>query len=160
MGQFYFSIYEIAAMAMDIEETGAQFYASLAGATQDEALIKIFLTLSSAESQHKKTFQDIAASFQKGDRIEYSVNLPALIQANIDKIKEAAFSLALPPKGPLDIRKALAIAIHTEEVSIRVYTDMADIFAARFREIIDSLIQEEQKHLAILNKIRQDFAGE
>lgn len=77
MGEFYFSLYQIAEMAMKIEEAGARFYAQLARTADREDLRKVFHSLAQAEGEHQKAFARIADEFRSAGAQEYSIDLMA-----------------------------------------------------------------------------------
>lgn len=154
MGEYQFSVYQIAEMAMGVEEAGVNFYKTLATVVDDKKLKDIFTALAKAELGHRDTFKNIADSFRKDDFDEYSINFPMLMKNYIDKIKEATFNMRSFSKNPASIEEAIGIAIHTEQESIRIYTEIKNMFIERFHKIFESIISEERKHLEILTDIK------
>ena len=144
MGEFYFSPYQIAVMAMNIEEAGATFYEILANSVDDRALSKMFADLSREELEHKEKFGSIALVLRQEDLNEYAVDVAGLIQANLDDLKSAAFNIR---NCPQNIQEALKIAIRTETESIRIYSEMYNVYIDKFHPVLAAIIQEEKKHL-------------
>ena len=151
MGEFNFSPYQIAVMAMSIEEAGAAFYEILANSVDDQRLIDMFTNLSKEELKHKEAFSSIAAFFHQKDLNEYAVDVAMLMQANLNKLKAAVFNMRNQPKN---IREALDIAIHAEEESIRIYTEMYNVYIAKFHAVLLAIIDEEKRHLKKLIKTK------
>ena len=151
MVEYQFSPYQIAEFAMGIEEAGMAFYETLAAASDDAKIKSIFTALSKAESGHKAVFKRIADSLRNAAPEEYSVDISSLVREDIDSLRDAAFNLRSFPEKPRSIQDAIAVAIHTEEEAIRIYTQMRDTFIERFNEVFSSVLNEEKKHLEILS---------
>lgn len=149
-----FSAYQVAEMAMGVEEAGASFYERLAAVAEDETLKDIFIALAKAELSHREQFRGIADSFRNDDRNEYAVDLCLLMKNYIDSLKAAAFTLQSFSKNPTRIHDAIDIAIHTEQEAIRIFTGMHNAFIERFRGVLSAIIEEEKKHLAIVGDIK------
>lgn len=151
MGEFYFSPSQIAVMAMSVEEEGATFYKILANTVDDQSLIDMFTALSNDELEHKEVFSRIAASFRQEDLNEYAVDVAMLMQTNLDKLKAAVLNMRNQPKN---IQEALDIAINVEEESIRVYSEMHDVYIAKFHLVLSAIIDEEKRHLKKLREVK------
>lgn len=153
MGDYYFSPYQIAEMAMGVEDAGVIFYDRLATLVEDGELKDIFTALSKAELSHKDSFRSIADSLLKEDLNKYSVDLPMLMQVYIDKLKKAAFNMQTFSKKPTCIQEAIGIAVHTEKEAIGIFTEMQNTFIEKFHEVLSVIIEEEKKHLSILGEV-------
>jgi rubrerythrin len=154
MAEYYFSPYQIAEMAMGVEEEGARFYQELAGSVDNGRLKGIFANLARAELKHRETFRTIADTLHKEDLNEYSVDVAGLMRAYLERLKATAFKARPSTENPSIILEALAIAIHTEEEAISIYAEMRRVFIDKFREVLTAIIEEERKHLDILTGIR------
>jgi rubrerythrin len=155
MGEFYFSPYQIAEMAMTVEEEGARFYMALAGLIDGEKIKNIFLFLSKAELEHRDTFRSIAATLHKEDFNEYSVDVKMLMQTHLNKLKRLAFNMRIAREKQLGIPETIDIAINTEKEAIKIYSQMYRAFIEKFHEVLLAIIKEEKKHLEMLNKVKR-----
>jgi rubrerythrin len=144
MGTFYFSPYQIATMAMSIEEAGATFYEILSNSVDARKLKDMFIGLSKAELQHKDAFSMIADSFHHEDMNEYAVDVAILIQDNLNQLKAVAFNIRNQPNN---LQEALDIAIHTEKEAIHIYTEMQKVYIDKFHPVLSAIIKEEKIHL-------------
>jgi len=154
MGEHDFSAYQIAEMAMTVEEAGVRFYEMLSILATDGKLKDIFMILSKAEVQHKDIFRSIADSLRNDDPTEYSIDLSSLIETHIDTLKKAAFSMQSFSKVPTNIQDAVEIAINIEKEAIRIYTEMYSTFIEKFHGVLENIINEEKKHLEILTDVK------
>lgn len=141
-------------MAVGVEEAGVVFYERLAALVRDDQLKSIFLSLSKAELKHRDRFKDIADSFRHETPNEYSIDISMLMQSHVDKLKEAAFNMRPFSKNPVAVPDALNIAVHTEEEAIHIFTEMRGSFIEKFHGVLSAIIEEEKKHLEILNGVK------
>ena len=155
MGDHYFSIRHIAEMAMHVEEDGHAFYCDLARFADAKDARRIFSALAEAELKHKEFFRGMAETFRDQEEQEYSIDLAALMQGHMDKLKESAFNLrSFLKKKTVSIQDALNAAIHAEAEAVRVYTEISVVFVEKFRKPLEIIINEEKKHLEILNNVK------
>ena len=154
MAEYNFSPRQIAEMAMGVEEAGEKFYTKLADVLDDKKLKDIFISLSKAELQHRDIFKSIADSFSGEEDSEYSIDLPALMQSYVEKLKDVVFNLQSFSSKPDNMQEALNIAVYTEEEAIRIYTEMYNSFVDKFHNILTKIISEEKKHLKILDEVK------
>ena len=149
--KYEFPSYEIAEKAMSIEEEGAKFYRGLSNATDNHVLKDIFNALSKAEIEHRKRFSEIAADHLTDDKAEYSIDISTLIQNHLNDLKEYAFKAK---SSVQTIQDALKIAINLEETAIWIYRTMQASFSRSVHDILEEIINEENKHLEILTEIK------
>jgi len=154
MNQFTFLPYQIAEMAMSIEEEGAKFYIALSNLTKSQKLKEIFASLSKAEMNHKKKFLEIANANHKEPSAEYSINLHMVMKSHTDKIAETSFDLESKPDIPQTILEALDMAIDIEKTSIEIFMQMKEASVHTFAKILTAIITEEEAHLEVLENIK------
>ena len=157
MTEYYFSPRQIAEMAMGVEEAGRKFYFNLANPFHKKKLKDIFLNLADAELKHRDIFKSIADSFSKEDESEYSIDLPALMQSYVDKLEGLVFNMKSFSNKPTNVREALNVAVYTEEEAICIYTEIYNCFVDKFHDILTRIIEEEKKHLEILNHVKAEM---
>jgi len=147
--EFHFSPYEIAEMAISIEEEGVKFYTVLAESASSEKLKGIFSVLAKAEATHKEKFREIANANREEDDTDYSIDISMLMHRHIEELKNLAFKFS----AKIDSEKeALKMALDIERTAIKIYTDMKSSFIAKFHGILSKIIDEENKHLEIVEK--------
>jgi len=154
MSDFTFSPYQIAEMAMQIEDEGARFYILLSNLTDSQKLKEIFSSLSKAEMNHKKKFHEIADANRK-EPAEYSINLQMVMKTHMDKIAETSFKIKSKASLPQTVLNALNMAIDIEKRSIEIYTEIKEASIELFSSMLTSIISEEEKHLKIIEEIKE-----
>jgi len=157
-----FSADEVFAMAIQMEQNGADFYrkaASGKGKSQES----LFLSLVAMEEGHKKTFeamrQTLAGANGKADTDLYNEGGLYLAAIASGHRVEGSPKVAAALTGNESVADLLQIAIGLEKEGILFYLGMRDVVpAALGRDKIDFIINEEKKHLvsltAELRKVR------
>lgn len=154
---FYAQSSDIARLAMDIEDAGWQFYRKLAAASEDEKVIKLFTYLADQEIQHKIIFETIARDVQNEQENEYVINVIAELETGISDLTTFVFPAHIDPSTHIDMETAIHNAIHAEEESIRVYSEMKRVFIDRFSTVLTKVITEEEQHRTILLDIQKNL---
>ena len=155
---FYFAPYEIAQLAMQIEEEGQIFYIKIANVTQNESAKKMFKFLSDQELIHKQTFQNFAAESEHTEKTEeYSVDVRSQMAVLLDFIKRKSFSFDSVTSDTKDIIQAVDVGIQIEIQSISVYQLAKQTFIDKFTPLIDRIIMEEESHLGLLRDYKNKF---
>jgi rubrerythrin len=156
MAEYYFSAYQIAEMAVKVEEAGARFYARLADSVKAQEVKNVFMILSKAEVRHQDAFRKIADSFRKEEAGEYSVDLAMLMQNHTDKLKEMVFNLDRAAGASAGVPGAIEVAIQTEKEAIRIFAEIYDNYTEKYHEVLLKIINEEKKHLEILLGVQKE----
>ncbi len=161
---FFFNADEIFQMGLRIETNGKEFYAAVSQNSSDPSMQKLFLDLSQWESEHIRFFNRLRESLpdeaRRGAAFDPDQNLLQYLQATADShvfLKWKNISeLASRCKTPLE---ALELAIVFEKDSVVFYTTMKKITPEEFgKKEIDALIDEEIRHIAILQQKKKDLA--
>jgi rubrerythrin len=155
---FYFSPFEIATLSMQIEEAGLEYYSKLANLMKDEGAKKVLEFLSDQEAKHKKIFEDIAKSTEnKYPQAEYVIDVRLQIDALLDLIKRKSFDIDSVTSDSFDYLQAIEVGIQTEIQSISVYQLAKKTFIDAYTPVLDEVILEEEKHLDMLQTLKQQY---
>jgi rubrerythrin len=154
---YYAQSADIARLAMDVEDAGWQFYRKLAGVSEDKKVKELFTYLSDQEAKHKIIFGSIVQEVQTEQENEYVIDVISEMQTGIRDIKKFIFPSEIDPSAHIDIVVAIQIAIHAEDESIRVYTEMKRVLIDRFSNVLTKVITEEQNHREILLNLQKTF---
>jgi rubrerythrin len=153
---YLFSPYEIAVFAIKIEESGLVFYTKIANLTKDESVKHIFQLLSDQEAKHKKIFEDLAKDTEgKYPQIEYQNDINLEVESILNLITRKSFDYDKITSDAFNLSQAIEVGIQTEIQSISIYQLAKNTFNKTFAPVFDQIIAEEQKHLDLLEKLRQ-----
>ena len=156
-----FSVDEIFEMAEQIERNGARFYRKMADNISDKSIRELLLDFASMEDGHERVFASMRADLSDKEREprvfdpedEAALYLRALADLRVFNEK-AEDGFALPEDLP-EIEKGIKVfqeAITQEKDSIVFYLGMKELVPENYgREKIDSIIQEEMKHIRLLS---------
>lgn len=156
------SIFEI---GIQIEKNGQQFYRDVAKRSSDSAIQELFDELADWEEQHVALFEDLKASLPNDMReddlfdpeSEFYAYLEAAANSHVFVASTDIPALAASCDSAV---KALNLALAFEKDSVVYYTTMKKLVADHLgRDKIDKLIDEELKHIAILNSKKKHFAA-
>ena len=149
---------QIFEIAEQIERNGRKFYIRAAEILKDEKSKKLMLTLAAAEKKHEEAFANMRKQISSKQRqlVTFDLDNDAslFIQAiagahGFDLRKDVTEQLA----GNETSNDILQIAMKAEKDSIVFYVGLKDfVTTAIGKEQIEGIIQEEKKHLIILNK--------
>jgi rubrerythrin len=154
---FYAEAGDIARLAMDIEDAGQQFYNKLASSSTEENAKNLFTYLANQEEQHKLIFGAIMQqTSQEQKQGEYVIDIVGQMRTMIDDLRTFVFNNQVFATGTgIDLPAAVTIAIHAEEESVRIYSEMKRVLTETFAPVLEKIISEEQKHLKILQDFQQ-----
>jgi rubrerythrin len=131
--------------ALGLEQQGFLFYTESAKRTVDESGSQMFWWLAGEEKKH---FMRILEAWAE--------NLPSEKPPEFNPDAASFNYLVFVKKfaGGEDELDALNTGIHTEEASIALYSLLAENkdLSPKARKLFETLVREEEKHLAILNK--------
>ncbi|MCM8830661.1 MAG: hypothetical protein NC918_00490 [Candidatus Omnitrophica bacterium] len=147
-----FSPQEILRIAIKVEENGQKLYENLEKKTKKEKLQNTFRYLKEQEEIHKNTFAKMLKDL--GDYVVYEFN-EGEYQAYINAIaKEYIFTQELIEKKiNEDFRtdlEAVEFGIYIEKESILTYSALKNYILAEQVDVLNKVIEEEQKHLVTL----------
>jgi rubrerythrin len=149
------SIFEI---GVQIEKNGKAFYLEAAKRASDNAIASLFTELADWESKHIELFEQLKSELpdtMRDDPIfdpenELYSYLEAAANSHVFIVSTDVSQLATQCNSASE---ALDLALTFEKDSVVYYITMKKVVADHLgRKKIDTLIDEELKHIAILNK--------
>ena len=141
---------EVIQMAIQMEETGRDFYEAIGSATTDPEMLALCRRLAAEEANHREIFRQIRSELaRQGKTI-------ILRDDQIAEARRAAKEGILPNQETIlkvvttgNMADLLAVAIQMERDAIRFYSGIAGNVPDR--TAVEAIIQEEQAHLRILS---------
>jgi rubrerythrin len=158
-----FNADEIFQIGMQIEVNGQAFYETIARNSLEPLVKELFLDLSRWESEHiesfKKLRQRLPDPSKGGDLFDPNQELYLYIKATADShvfVKHQNISeLASKCKTPIE---ALEVAVAFEKDSVVFYTAMKRFVPEQHgKSEIDTLIDEEMKHIFMLTRKKKEL---
>ncbi len=150
-----FNDVEALKIAINIEEEGLEFYATLVRTTKDSKVKEVFSRLAVSEKEHINRFQKIYSEIpsspstaQGAEDATMDLYLKYLVDTGIFSQKGEARKLAAEIKSD---REALKIGIQAEKDSILYYSEAAK--STKYdsgKKVFELLINEEKEHLKLL----------
>ena len=155
---FQFTAESIFEIGIQIEKNGKIFYQEVAQKTTDEGLKSLFLELAEWEDQHVDLFQclldDLPDSMRQDDIFDPDDEMVSYLKAAADShvfVATPDIAVVADEFGASPLL-ALDMAIAFEKDSVVYYTSMRKVVAKHMgQEKIELLIEEELKHISILN---------
>jgi rubrerythrin len=148
MNSKFDSVDEVLDYAIEKEEEAAKFYADLAKRPLSEEVKKAFEGFAEAELKHKRLLEEVKSG--KAQLKDESIHNPVITKI----IKEAEV------KGDMTIEEALTIAIKREQVSYRLYIELAvEAMTYETLDIFVRLAQEEARHKLWIEKEYKKITG-
>ena len=144
---------EVCVMAMEMEKVGRDFYAALAGGSDDRK-VRTFCALAAIEeSKHYEIFRRMRDEFAHGGQnapvpSETQEELRKLVRDRVQPSPAAVQKVALGGS----LADALAMAMQMERDSILFYQSLADRLPG-VAKALQQVIKEEGKHLATLRML-------
>jgi rubrerythrin len=140
---------EVVELAIEIERNGRDFYSVLHDKAGKDDLKEILEYLTAAEDDHIKVFKSIFADGcerEPGEAYneEYYSFMNALAGQYVFTRKGKGREMA---ENIANIVDALNMAIGFEKDSILFYQSMVKVVPAKDRDKVESIIEEEKKHL-------------
>lgn len=151
---FRFFAYQIAELAIEVEEASTSFYKRLALTTKDPAIRETFNLLSQQEAGHRNVFDSMAKALRnENEEYEYSIDLYGTMKHGLDKLKNTTFP-SMTNKRPQEIMEALDVAVTSEETAVNVYTQLRNTVSAKFHKTLDDILEVEQQHCKWVSDLR------
>ncbi len=140
---------EIVQFAIEIEKNGKAFYESVAENAKNNTVKEGFKWLAGEEVKHKETFEKILEGLAQHPQPEsypgeYYDYMKALVDENVFTKSDALKNLV---EKPVTTAQALKLALGFEKDSILFFTELKKYVPESAQEIMDSLIEEEKKHI-------------
>ncbi len=159
-----YSAREAFEMAMQMEKTGAEFYMKAAESEKDAGKREILVGLAEMERNHEKEFESLAGEFaaKAGDEWfdpdgQAAVYLRALSGGRVFGPAGDAASLIAGAKTQKEV---LQRAIVLEKDSILFYIGIRKATPPELgRDRIDTIIEEEMKHVVLLDGMISKLKG-
>jgi rubrerythrin len=147
-----FNVSDIVEMGIQIEKNGKEYYAEVMGCAKSEKTKDIFRFLGNEEEKHINYFENLLASLEKEEMAEsypgeYHEYIEHLSGLHIFTKKGAGKTTACKMKSD---KEALETAAGLEKDTILFYHEMKTFISGKDKEVIEKIIQEEQKHLSKL----------
>ncbi len=162
---FQFNAESIFKIGIQIEKNGKLFYQEAAKGTSDEQLKSLFLELATWEGRHVDLFQrlldELPNSMREDDIFDPEDEMLSYLNAAADShvFVTTPDMAALVDEHCSSSLQALDMALTFEKDSVVYYTTVKKVVAKRMgREKIDLLIEEELKHISILNARKKQLA--
>ena len=157
-----FNADEIFAVAVKIEENGIAFYSRARQLQPTAPHAGLLESLVKMEEGHKRTFEEMRRTVPEEFKAEKSYDpfdetalyLGAMADAHGG---EGSPSAAEKLPGRETLNEIIDIALELEEKSILYYLGLRDLVPERLgRDKIDFIIGEEKKHVAQLQKVKEN----
>ena len=158
-----FSADAIFEIGIRIEKNGRAFYLEAAKSASDETVKSLFTELAEWENKHVELFKQLKSELpenMKEDNLfdpdnEFRAYLEAAADSHVFVSSMNVDALAAQCSSPSE---ALEAALTFEKDSVVYYTAVKKVVSGLpGREKIDRLIDEELKHIAILNSKQQQI---
>jgi len=152
-----YNLADIFFIASRIERDGRDFYHALADHFRDGQVKKLFTFLAEQEKEHYEIFQGLFKKLQKliaDAESHVFMELPQLLAiANSHKFMQVDVKKLL--KETRAFSAIIDFALSCEDDSVRFFSLLKKIAGEHFEEVLNALIEEEEKHRALLLDLRR-----
>ncbi len=149
---YNFNAGEVFKIAVQIEENGKKFYEESQKSIDNAQVKKLFSELALQEVEHKKKFESIRAQLPVASTAsnvwDPDNELDRYIKMMADQhvfVSDAGLKEQISKIG--DTKDALKMAITFEKDSVIFFLSLEDATEKTDKELIKSLVKEEQEHL-------------
>lgn len=162
---FYFNADEIFQVGVQIEMNGKTFYEKAAQKAADPKVRSLCTELAEWETRHVTQFETLRAglpdSAREGGAFDPDSELAGYVRTAADEHvflqNKDVSELVAACSNAADL---LDLAIRFEKDSVKFYNAMKELVAAHLGQVkLDSLIDEELRHIAILSRERERLKG-
>ena len=156
-----YSIREVVEMALRTEKLGHEFYTGMAEKFSSEQGLKdLFTLLATMELKHERIFTGILGKISGNEPIDPGEWNEALNY--LRAMMESQFFLGSEKSLPnLDriktVVEAIDFAIGFEKETTLFFTGMKAAVSESDRPLVEEIIEEEMRHIAILTKFRESL---
>lgn len=149
---YSFNAGEVFNIAIQIEANGKFFYDESQKRIENEDVKKLFAELAAQEIEHKKKFESLKAQLPAASKAstiwDPDNELDQYIKTMASQhIFVAGTDMNKLLAGITDTRNALKMAIEFEKDSVIFFLGLEDNTTQKDRELIKTLVKEEQDHL-------------
>ena len=153
---YWFSAHEVAQLAAEIESKGAVFYRHLQDVADDATIADMCAFFVAQEDEHHTKFLAIAEAYRTSECEQwYSVDIGEMLKASISDMAQFCDGENLAARSLATVSECLSLAARLEATAIRVYTQMGEKYTARFSGILSEVLEEEQKHLRMIQHVQK-----
>lgn len=151
--------FEIFEIAEQIERNGAKFYNRASEICDNPNVCRLFLRLAEWERKHKQVFKRMRLQLSEPTGLPRNFNPEDKLPVPKAMAGLAVFGLKPEPaeelNGSESEEEILRRAIEKEEDSIIFYNGLMDFIPVKTdKDKLDDIIQEEMRHIRILNRLR------
>jgi rubrerythrin len=151
-----FASYQIAELAMQLEEEGQKFYLQVADKVDDKTVKEVFIFLAQQEAVHKTHFSQIAERLKEKDTPDrYLLDIYENMKSALSAAKNHIFNILTTTENNIDISKSLEIAMQAEKEAIKFYSEISLMVLEKYKEVIKKIIDEEKQHLILLVNVQK-----
>jgi rubrerythrin len=138
---------KVLAMALDMEQTGRDFYTALAAGCGNRQIAALCTRLAQAEATHATTFLAMRKRLAQAGRTrlltdEQSAQVHAMVKEFMIPKPDAVQTLALHGSA----MDAVNMAVKMERDSVRFYRGMVPALPAEDVPVVERIIAEEERH--------------
>jgi rubrerythrin len=153
---YWFSAHDIAKLAAEMESNGVVFYDRLQQVADDATVSDMCGFFAQQEREHRATFLAIAETSRKLESEQcYSVDICGMLKASMHELGRILSGAPSRTRKSALVSDSLAIAAQVEATSIKVYTEMLERHTHTFAGVLAKILEEEQKHLRMIQKVRK-----
>lgn len=149
---FYLS--EIVKFAIEKEQESIDLYNLLATQVNDDKVKDIFQKLVQEETKHKAYYSDMLSGIKQEQ--SPGVKEDAEYQAYMEALITSSRTVPTPSSADMqNVSKVLDYAIAREKDSVLFYSGLKNFIPASAHDHIDIIIHEEERHAAIILKVKE-----
>jgi rubrerythrin len=154
-----FATGDVLQFAIGMEENGALFYRKAADLSENGDVKRLFQHLADDEQEHRKTFEKFLSKVDLYEPIEdYPGEYLDYLHSYIDgKASSVFFAEDIDDLKTIDVSHALDFAMKREMASILYFTELKDFVNEKDQKTVDTIIEEERKHVAQLSETKKFF---
>jgi len=156
----FYSLNEVLAMAIKIEENGYKIYSQLAEENKNQRLKELFDFLAVEELRHKEVFQNINNKLKTSPyQLPYSWEevqpyLSAITDSHFFSGEDKVFNLMKEAKTDEEI---INLALEFEKETLLFYYEILNLVAEEDKQTVLQLINEEKNHIKKLKTIKEEL---
>lgn len=148
-----FNLKQLLSFAISRERESEALYKALAEKAKDSSLKALFKELAKQETKHEKFYTYLMETNLPGSA-EHAVNENEYTVYMRNIMEEHAASFQITGEHIYSISQALDYAIAREKNAILFYSGLKNYVPANVRSTLNTIIEEEMKHAAILMNVK------
>ena len=151
-----FNACEIADLGIEKEKQRRDFYDLVSRRFEDKEMKKLFTRLRDWEDEHIKKFTEIREEISESESVEsYPGELMSYMQSLVGDI---LYNQVTPDSFSRNVKteiEAIDFGISFEKDAILFFVEMYSFLNTPHKEVIQSLVNEEKKHIIYLADLRK-----